>query len=298
MRRPFFTLDVFTSERLCGNPLAVVLEAADLDTVRMQAIAREFNLSETVFILPPSSERHRARVRIFTPVLEMPFAGHPLIGSACLLALLDGARGDASAFALETGVGDVPCVVSPQTADQARARLRLPRLPIPITVQRDRSALAAAFGLDPGDIGFSNHHPTRFDAGAAYDCIPVRDLEALNRARPVRPAFDQLFAPPAGLTLLYTRAGQVGVDWRSRMFAPGYGVEEDPATGSAAAAFVGVLMAFEHPGDGVHDIVICQGVEMGRPSRLDLQLTIANGALSHSELAGDAIIISEGSLRV
>jgi len=300
MRRPFYTLDVFTGERLTGNPLAVVLEARDLDTGRMQAIAREFNLSETVFVLPPERPQHRARVRIFTPAVEMPFAGHPLIGTAALLTLLDGLGGaDARAFGLEAPVGEIACVVEPTGEDMARARFRLPRTPAPLSPSAPPAALAAAFGLDEAEIGLGRHQPTRFDAGAAYDCIPVRDLGVLARAKPVRPAFDQTFPAPAGLTLLYTEAAPGDqADWRVRMFAPNHGVDEDPATGSAAAAFVGALLQFAPPGEGVCDVVIRQGVEMGRPSRLGLQLTTAAGRFSHAELLGEAVIVSEGALRI
>jgi len=294
----FFTLDVFTRTPLTGNPLAVVLDAADLDTKRMQAIANEFNLSETVFIRPPADPHRRASVRIFTPVIEMPFAGHPLIGAAALLALLEPKDAAAQAFGLEAKVGDIACVVERLDENTARTRLRLPKKPQELAAAHGKQALAAAFGLEPGDIGLGRHTPTRFDAGAAYDLIPLRNLDALARARPARPAFDTLFAPPAGLTLLYTEAApEDDADWRVRMFAPGYGVEEDPATGSAAAAFLGAIGRFAPPGDGVSDIVLRQGVEMGRPSRIGLQLNIAQGVLQHAELIGEAVIISSGTLR-
>lgn len=300
MGRAFHTLDVFTREPLTGNPLAVVASAEDLDGSRMQAIAREFNLSETVFLLPPVDARHRARVRIFTPAVEMPFAGHPLIGTAALLTLLAQQDGVAAqAFALEAPVGEIPCVVEALGPDTARARLRLPRKPQKHPALHDRRRLAAAFGLSEHDIGFARHKPSRYDAGATYDLIPVQNLAALAQAKPVRPAFDQTFGPPAGLTLLYTGAAEGdGADWRARMFAPAVGVEEDPATGSAAASLAGALLEFDSPGDGVHDVVIRQGVEMGRPSRLGLQLTVAEGVLSHAELVGEAVIVSEGKLRL
>lgn len=297
--RQFFTLDVFTRTPLTGNPLAVVLDAAGLESARMQAIAREFNLSETVFIHPPAAPQHRAGVRIFTPMFEMPFAGHPLIGAASLLALLSPQEGAAQAFGLEAPVGHIACVAERLDDHTARTRLRLPKAPAPRPAALSTQAIAAAFGLAPEDLGLAHHTPTRFDAGAMFDFIPVRSLEALARARPARPAFDHLFPPPAGLTLLYTNAAaQDGAEWRVRMFAPGYGVEEDPATGSAAAAFAGVIMQFAPPGDGVHAIALRQGVEMGRPSHIGLQLTIGNGLLQQAELIGEAVIISSGGLRL
>lgn len=298
--RKFFTLDVFTDTALSGNPLAVVVNAADLSAARMQAIANEFNLSETVFVLPPGTPRHRAAVRIFTPRVELPFAGHPLVGAACLLALQQPQEGAAAeAFGLEAPVGDIPCIVERLSPQHARARLRLPKLPQALEGAHAPEAIAQALGLAVGDIGLGRHAPSRFDAGLAYDLIPVRSLDALGRAKPLRPAFDLLFGPHGGLALIYTEAAaQDGADWRVRMFAPGVGVEEDPATGSAAAAFVGALLRFAPPGDGVRDIVLRQGVEMGRPSRIGLQLTTVEGRLQHVELQGEAVLVGSGVLHL
>ena len=130
MPRRYAILDVFADRPLAGNPLAVVLDSDGLDGARMQAIAREFNLSETVFVLPPDDGRHRARLRIFTPARELPFAGHPTVGTAVLLALEDqgGATG-AAAFGLEERVGVVPCAVAVEGEGRVRARFRVPRLP-------------------------------------------------------------------------------------------------------------------------------------------------------------------------
>ena len=181
--RQFFTLDVFTRTPLTGNPLAVVLDAADLDTARMQAIANEFNLSETVFIRPPADPHRRASVRIFTPVVEMPFAGHPLIGAAALLALLHPQDAAAQAFGLEAPVGEIACIVERLDENTARTRLRLPKKPAALPAAHSKQALASAFGLVPEDIGLGRHIPTRFDAGAAYDLIPLRNLDALEIGR-------------------------------------------------------------------------------------------------------------------
>ncbi|MFD0935899.1 PhzF family phenazine biosynthesis protein, partial [Methylobacterium trifolii] len=178
MARRFVTLDVFTDRALAGNPLAVVLDADGLDPAAMQAVAREFNLSETVFVLPPAEARHRARLRIFTPARELPFAGHPTVGTAVLLALQDArsARTDAVAFGLETQLGTVPCVVEVGEG-RGRARFKLPVLPDFLGDGPDPETLAAGLGLAPEDIGFGRHRPSRHAAGPSFTFVPVASAE-------------------------------------------------------------------------------------------------------------------------
>jgi len=299
MARRFVTLDVFTRRPLAGNPLAVVLDAQGLDDGAMQAIAREFNLSETVFVLPPDDPRQRADIRIFTPARELPFAGHPTVGTAVLLALLDqeGQPG-AAAFGLKEKVGIVPCAVEIESKTEGRARFKLPRLPFAWGDGKETSDCAWALGLDPTEIGFERHVPSRHSAGVAYDLVPVASLDALARAKPQSEAFDRAFGDsdhPAAY--VYARMPDAeGLRFRARMFGPGMGVAEDPATGSAAAAFAGALMQCEPLGEGVHDVVIEQGVEMGRPSEIALQLIIAKGALDSAEIGGHAVLVSRGEI--
>jgi trans-2,3-dihydro-3-hydroxyanthranilate isomerase len=293
MTRRYFILDVFASAALQGNPLAVVLDPDGLDDATLQAIAREFNLSETTFVFPPDTDRHKARVRIFTPANELPFAGHPTIGTAALLALLTGE--DASAFGLELLIGTVPCVVQRVTEGTAKARFRAAKLPEPAGEPVAIAAAAEALGLDSGDIVDGAHRISRFSAGVPYDCVPVASLDALGRAKP-RGSFSRTFRGAHPSAYVYTNLGSG--QFRARMFAPDLGVPEDPATGSAAVAFAGALMAAHAFPDGAHDIVIEQGVEMGRPSRLDMQLIVESGALTGVELAGNAVIVAEGRLRV
>ncbi len=296
MARRFVTLDVFTDRALAGNPLAVVLDAEGLDAERMQAIAREFNLSETVFVEPPADPRHRARLRIFTPVHELPFAGHPTVGSAVLLALQAEGGTDAMAFGLEEGVGVVSCVAERLGEGRGRARFRLPRLPETIGPGIDPARAAWARGLDPTDIGFDRHQPTRNSAGVPYDLVPVASLDALARVRVSAESFDAAFGDSSHPSVyVYARDG---AGFRARMFFPTPGLIEDPATGSAAAAFAGALMQFEPLGSGEHDVPIRQGYEMGRPSDIALQLVIRDGALAHAEIGGEAVIVSDGRLRL
>ena len=295
MPRRFVTLDVFTDMPLAGNPLAVVLDAEGLDGARMQAIAREFNLSETVFVLPPEDPRHRARVRIFTPKGELPFAGHPTVGSAVLLALEDrGGEPGAMAFGLEEQVGIVPCAVEVAGEGRGYARFRVPRLPEVWGEGLDAAQAAWALGLDPHEIGFDRHRPSRHSAGVPYDLVPVASLDALARARVSADSFDKVFGDSTHPSVyVYARDGG---GFRSRMFFPAPGLTEDPATGSAAASFAGALMQFEPLGDGEHNVGIRQGYEMGRPSEIELQIVIRGGALASAEIGGHAVVVSEGTL--
>src|SRR5690242_15467442 len=182
MRRRFFTLDVFTTRRFAGNPLAVVLDGGGLDATAMQAVAREFNLPETVFVLPPDDTKHRARLRIFTPARELPFAGHPTVGTAVLLAHLDGASA-ASEIVVAEEVGPVVCKVQPR-AGGGSASFAIPKLPAKIDPVRDTGQLAAALGLQTGDLGFKGFVPENWNAGNSFTFVPVRGLEAIARARP------------------------------------------------------------------------------------------------------------------
>ncbi|MET0528693.1 MAG: PhzF family phenazine biosynthesis protein [Microvirga sp.] len=299
MTRRFITLDVFTSQRFAGNPLAVVLDAEGLDDAAMQIIAKEFNLSETVFVFPSADAHQRADIRIFTPVRELPFAGHPTVGTAVLLALLDrNGQAGAVAFGLKEKVGIVPCIVEVKDATSGEARFRLPRLPTSWGEGKESTQCAWALGLDPTDIGFARHIPSRHSAGVAYDLVPVASLEALAKSKPQGEAFDKVFGDsdhPAAY--VYARIPDAEtLRFRARMFGRGMGIVEDPATGSAAAALAGALMQCEPLGDGEHNIIIEQGVEMGRPSEIALQMTIKSGALISAEIGGGAVMVSRGEI--
>lgn len=298
MSRRFVTLDVFTARPHAGNPLAVVLDSEGLDSAAMQAIAREFNLSETVFVAPPANPAHRAAIRIFTPGQELPFAGHPTVGTAALLALRDAAEGRAAdRLVLEEKVGLVPCAVTLGNARSARATFTLPKLPEQIAQPIADAALAEALGLDVADLGFEGHRPSAFSAGVAYTTVPVTSREVVAKAR-VAGTFERAMAPAQnGNAFVYCRETQeAGHHYHARMFWPEAGVTEDPATGSAVAAFAGAITAFDQPGDGTHRLVIEQGYEMGRPSQIELTLTVAGGALAFATIGGAAVVMSEGVL--
>ncbi len=297
MKRRFFTLDVFTQKKFAGNPLAVVLEPDGLDTTAMQAIAREFNYPETVFVFPPADAKHRAAIRIFNPAAEMPFAGHPTVGTAVLLALLDG--GGEGEFVLEEKIGSVPCRFEPMTADAGYARFTAPSLPIPAAGDLPgQTEIAAALSLAPDDIGFPGAVPSRWSSGITFSFVPLKNLDAAARAHPIRCRSKKCSASavPAKVYVFCKETTVAGHDFHVRMFAPGVGIPEDPATGSAAVGFAGLLTASGRYGDGEHNVRIEQGYEMKRESLIDLGLTIAGGRLASATVGGSAVIVTEGAI--
>ena len=292
MARRFYTLDVFADRALAGNPLAVVIDADGLDAAAMQAIAREFNLSETVFVFAPRDPVNTAALRIFTPARELPFAGHPTVGTACLLAHLREPallRSQDLQLVLEQQVGPVTCVARHRRGEALAAYFTLPRLPQP--AGEPPEGLAGKLGLEAADIGFGAHRPSVWGIGAPHIFVPVATAEALSRADPRKTAWGADGGPSV---YLYAPLGPER--FRARMFAGGWGITEDPATGSAAASFAGVLMTFDPPGDGEHMRLIEQGVEMGRPSLISLGLVVEGGALQSATIGGSAVIVSEGRL--
>ncbi len=300
MPRRFFTLDVFTDRALAGNPLAVVLDAQGLGDGGMQAIAREFNLSETVFVLPPEDPHQRAKLRIFTPARELPFAGHPTVGTAVLLGLLDhGHHHGNLAFGLEEGVGIVPCAVEIEGEGQGSATFTLPKLPWEEAGAPEPERIAAALGIGADAIGFDAHRPSLWSAGNAFIFVPLRDRRTVDALVPNAAEWAALRPGERAAVFAYTReTAEAGSAFHARMFAPGLGVGEDPATGSAVAAFAGAVTTFDRPADGEHVLVIEQGYAMGRPSKIRLLLTVADGALAKASIGGRALVVTEGALRV
>ncbi len=298
MKRRFVTLDVFTRARHAGNPLAVVLDSEGLDTEAMQAITREFNLSETVFVAPPAELGNRAAIRIFTPGRELPFAGHPTVGTAVLLALRDAEEGRAKdKLVLEERIGAVSCDVSVGN-DRGRAVFTLPRLPERIGEAAAAAEIASALGLDPAEIGFDAHEPGVFSGGVGFTLVPVASLEAMGRITLDMMRWNTVMKPAEHPNaFVYCRQTRdAGHHFHARMFAPGMGIGEDPATGGAAAAFAAAVMAFDRPGDGEHRLVIEQGYEMGRPSQIELSLRVERGGLVSASIGGEAVLVSEGML--
>ena len=294
MRYRFLTCDVFTERRFGGNQLAVLPDAKGLVDAQMQAIAAEFNYAETTFVLPPTSPDHLARVRIFTPRFEMPFAGHPTVGTALVLAWL-GRVPDNRAFVLEEKAGPVPVRLRPSDGPAAFAEFSAPQAathgaPLPVP------PLAVALGLEPADLVTSGGLPCVASCGAPFVLVELASLAALARA--TLDARAELPSGAVGVHLFTRETNDVAVDLRARMFAPAHGVAEDPATGSAAAALAGYLAGRPNLADGWHEWRIAQGIEMGRPSLIAARARRSQGAVAEVCIGGTAIPVAEGTIEV
>ena len=259
----FETVDVFTTERFGGNPLAVFPDARGIEPGQMQRIAREFNLSETTFVLPPRDAAHRAEVRIFTPVAELPFAGHPNVGTALVLAWQAGTRPETMVF--EERAGLVP-IRFDWSGAHARATLEAPQV-LSLGPEIPAAVIAACAGLAAEDVLSGVHAPVVAGVGNSFAIAEVTP-EALARAMPdagaMRLALQSYSMGKPGFSLhLHARTPR---GLRTRMFAPLMGIQEDPATGSANVALAALLLSVG--GGGRMEVEIEQGVEMGRPSLL------------------------------
>lgn len=301
----FHTLDVFTDRVFGGNPLAVLPDARGLSDDEMTRITREFNLSETVFVLPASDPAHTARARIFTPGREIPFAGHPTVGTAFLLVATGAApaSGDETRVILEEGVGPVPVTVRLQHGAPVSAELTTAQAPEVRTgapAVPDAAVLAEALGLHADDIGSGVLVPTGVSCGVPYLLVPLRDRDAVSRARVDTVRMERL-GDTAWTSWVYLFDGVAvarGDTIRARMFAPEIGVPEDPATGSAAAALAAYLALESGTRDGTLRWTVHQGVEMGRASVLELSADLHGGTVAAVRVAGSAVLVSEGTIRV
>src|SRR5262249_26970676 len=235
--------------------------------------------------------------RIFTPAAEIPFAGHPTVGTAVLLNRIDGTSG-ARDIVVEEGVGPVRCTVETLDPETGSARFTLPRLPEPSGNAGPPAAVAAALSINESDLGFDGYKPGRWSAGAEYPFVPLSGLDAIRRCRinsaHWRAAFGNGRASDAYMFCRETV--EPGHAFHVRMFAPEMGIPEDPATGGGAAAFAGLVARGEGLADGEHAFALEQGYEMGRPSLIRLSMTIAGGKLIAGTIAGEAVVVSEGTL--
>ncbi len=295
MSYEFYTLDVFTDRRFGGNPLAVVLGADDIDGAMMQTIAREFNLSETVFVLQPDESAHTARVRIFTSVRELPFAGHPTVGTAILLAQLRGIEGS---IVLEEGVGPVPVKVDELDEPAPFAELSAAVMPFEEHPDPDVENVAEALGLSVGDIGFDNHRPSLFNSGNRFFYVPVASRELLEKSQPRTGSWDLLEGQEGVGVYVYCKGQTSDVAFHARMFAPRSGIIEDPATGSAAAGFPGAILKAEKISNASCNWQIAQGEDMGRPSLISLSADVVDGDIKAVRVGGRAVRVSHGNLEI
>lgn len=301
MALTYYILDVFTERPFGGNPLAVVLEADRLSASEMQAIAREFNLSETVFVLAPTSPGHTARIRIFTPTREIPFAGHPTLGTAILLAELrtQAVNGESDAIiALEEEIGSVRVGVRLRNGAPAFGEFDAPKTTAVPEELAQPEEISAAIGLIPSEIGFENHKPMLLRGSSVFAYVPVANLEAMAKLRVAPSHWARAFTDRGtdGVYVYTRQCVRTQSSFHARMFAPDLGVPEDPATGSAAIGFAYVIQSFDQGPDGAHKRTIEQGMEIGRPSTIQLVSTVVRGKLESVRIGGAAVRVAEGKL--
>ncbi len=300
-RYVFHTLDVFTDHIFGGNPLAVFPNSVGLETKQMQAVARELNLSETVFVFPPDHSAHTRRLRIFTPGTELPFAGHPTVGTAHLLAEigdipLDGAE---TRIVFEEGVGPVPVTICASEGRPVSAQLSAARLPEFGPPAPSLVEIAEVLSLETHDIA-GDPVPAAVSCGVPFLFVVLTNLDALARAQIRRDAWERTLAGywAPHLYLLASPDNGSSTTYRARMFAPAMGIEEDPATGAAATALAGYLAALEDKDSGTVKWLIEQGVEMGRPSLLSVEADLSDGNVAEIRVSGSSVLVSHGEMNI
>ncbi len=293
MQLPYTILDVFTKKRLEGNPLAVVFDADNMQTEQMQNIAKEFNLSETVFVCSPKNERHVANLRIFTPSEELPFAGHPTVGAAVLLGL----RQRITAVRLEEKVGTIVAITERINKVSGHARFSLPKLPERLGDAPANEDIAKTLGLDVAQIGCGAMQPAVYSAGVPFVLVPVQDREALANIKLERRGWSGVYEGQSKEVYAFTPIDAIRAPkFAARCFVHLGDLREDPATGSAAAALCGLLSDLHFTHDGLIDFVVEQGQDMGRPSFIEAQVKRDDGVLTHAGIGGNAIVLAEGTL--
>jgi trans-2,3-dihydro-3-hydroxyanthranilate isomerase len=312
MELPFHTLDVFTDTIFGGNPLGIFPDATHLSTELMQRVALEMNLSETVFLGPAQTPGGAARIRIFTPAREVPFAGHPTVGSALFLAaeqmnasegvpdFLDSSGNGQRTLILEENVGPVPVAVRFEGGVPTFAQFTTAVLPEHRPVTHSLSDVAEMVGLDESDLCPLSLIPEMVSCGLEYFIIPVRTIEAIKRSALDLAIWRHMLAEGWAhhVYLVCPLAEGSGVDVRVRMYAPGSGVPEDPATGSAAAALGGYLAKASERSQGTLAWTVEQGLEMGRPSLLYVEADIVGSETSAVRVGGRGVRVSQGTMTV
>ena len=300
MQRRYVTVDVFTDRPFGGNPLAVVLDAQGLSTEEMQAIAREFNYSETTFVLPPRDGAHDAEVRIFTVNSEIPFAGHPNVGTAFVLATR--AKTPPTRLLFEEKAGLVPVEIVSEAGKVVSAELTVPQ-PLKRMTEVPVEEAAACLSLSVSDIRTDRHPPHIISVGLPFLAVELASREALRRAKPDADAFGRIF-PLDGSDAVYFYArdvppGERPIDVQARMFHPGAsGLSEDPATGSATAAAAALFAELDAARDGELKLTIGQGFDMGRPSLLLTRVRKQGGKVVSARVGGACAPMMEGTFRL
>lgn len=296
----YLTADVFTDRRFGGNQLAVFPDARGIPEDALLPITREFNFSESTFVYPPADPANTRRVRIFTPGGEVPFAGHPTIGTAHVLASIGELTltGDRTRIVFEEGVGPVPVEVRTVNGTPVFAQLSVAKLPEVGPGVPTASAIAAALGLAPEQVLGGDWAPQALSCGLPFTFVTLRDLAAVAQARLKLEEWERAFGGSwAPEIFVFARGGErEGTHFHARMFAPGLNVAEDPATGSANAALAGYLAARDPRRDGTLQWRVEQGFEMGRPSIIEVEADVSAGAATAVRVGGASVLVCEGRL--
>ncbi len=297
----YHTADVFTDKAFGGNQLAVLPDARGLSSDQMATIAREFNFSETVFVLPPDNDANTRRLRIFTPGAELAFAGHPTVGAAFVLAATGeiALRGDETRIVFEEKVGPVPVLIRSVEGRPVFTQLTAAKPPERGEAGYDASTIAEVISLGVEDLAVDGDYAIEgVSVGEPFLIIPVRSIEALGRARINLQKWETtLRGSWASEVFLFSADDSAGV-MRARMFAPTMGIPEDPATGAACAGFGGYLAWRSAVRDGTLRYTVHQGVEMGRPSVIEVETDLKDGEVSAIRVGGASVLISSGTLHV
>ncbi len=299
----YFTVDVFTDRAFGGNPLAVFPDATPIPEALLGPIAREFNYSETTFVFPPCDERHTRRVRIFTPGGELPFAGHPTLGTAHVLATVGevplAAETD-TRITFEEIVGVVPVTIRTLGGVPVFEQLSVAKLPELGPAPPPRARLAEVLSLALDDLLDGAWSPEALSCGVPILFVPVRDRAALRRARVRLDVWEAVLRGQwAHALFVFSRDPELpGSDVRARMFAPGLGVPEDPATGGACVALGGYLGTRDPRANGKLRWTVEQGFEMGRPSLLHVEVEKREGAIADVRVGGQSVVVCEGKIRL
>ena len=298
----FYTADVFTNRRFGGNPLAVLTDARGLDAQTMQTIAREFNYSESVFVFPPEDPQHTRKLRIFTPGGELPFAGHPTVGTAFILAATGAIplEGETTRIVFEEGVGPVPVAIRARDGKPVFTQLTAAKMPEIGPTPPPDDQLAAIFGLRADDLLGGEFAPQAVSCGIPFLYVALKSREALGRIRLERGLWERTLAGYwASEVFLFAFDPELpGSDLRARMFAPRLGIAEDPATGAAATALAGYLSLRDHTPAAALRWVVEQGFEMGRPSILEVEAERTGGQVSAIRVGGASVLVSQGQIEV
>jgi trans-2,3-dihydro-3-hydroxyanthranilate isomerase len=300
MKYRFHTVDVFTDRQFGGNQLAVFPDARGLSDERMQGIAREFNFSETTFCLPPKDGAHTRAVRIFTPGAELPFAGHPTVGTAHVLAATGEVRltGERTRLVLEEGVGPVPVMVTATDGEPTFAQFTTAKLPEVGPAGASSEVLAEMLSVEASDLVGGAMAPQAVSCGLPFLFVPLRNRDAVRRAQIRLESWKRALAGKwAEMVMVFAMDPErPGSQVRARMFSPSVGVAEDPATGSACAALGGYLAARDATKNGTLRWRVEQGFEMGRPSIIDVEADKQNGAITAVRVGGTTVMVTEGTL--